>query len=328
MGIIFLLEGPVFCFVLSLCIVGFLTRLVLFFFRMVRGNRKSDGQLTLQNKYLNIGRSFFPLHKGITKKPIYAGLWYVLHVCLLVVPVWFSGHIILWEESDLEWFWTALPDEWIDGMTLVLLCLFAYFLIRRIVVSNIRHASSLSDYAFVLIVALPFMTGYLLKHGTFADFVLLGNNMFTIHIISGEILLVVVAFLFWTSRIQVHKCTGCAACTLCCPTEALSSTEENSLRMLNYSNYKCISCAACVVTCPEDAVELRHEISLRRMFQVLPTVVREVELETCEECRQPFIPIPQLSQLLLMTSQKNLEIPLLNICPNCRTRRTAADFRV
>jgi len=44
------------------------------------------------------------------KKPIYAVVRYIFHICLIAVPVWLSGHIALWEESRFELNWRALPD--------------------------------------------------------------------------------------------------------------------------------------------------------------------------------------------------------------------------
>jgi nitrate reductase gamma subunit len=102
----------------------------------------------------------------IIKRPVYTTLRYIFHACLVVVPIWFSGHIVLWEESSFELYWTEIPDEWADWMTILLLFLAVYFLIRRIILTNIRAVSSISDHLLIIIAALPFMTGYFLTHGT------------------------------------------------------------------------------------------------------------------------------------------------------------------
>jgi len=65
------------------------------------------------------------------KKPIYAVVRYIFHICLIAVPVWLAGHIALWEESRFELNWRALPDAWADWMTLLLLGLAIYFLISH-----------------------------------------------------------------------------------------------------------------------------------------------------------------------------------------------------
>jgi hypothetical protein len=63
---------------------------------------------------LTFGRFFLPFHKGAIKRPFYAVLRYIFHACLLIIPIWYSGHIFLWEESRLQWYWTPIPDVWAD----------------------------------------------------------------------------------------------------------------------------------------------------------------------------------------------------------------------
>jgi len=70
---------------------------------------------------INLLRSGIPFHKAALKRPVYAFLRYSFHVCLFVAPIWFSGHIVLWEESFFEWYWTPLPDTAVDWMTLFVL---------------------------------------------------------------------------------------------------------------------------------------------------------------------------------------------------------------
>jgi len=60
------------------------------------------------------GRFFLPFHKAVVKKPIQAILRYVFHLCMFIVPIWFSGHIVLWSESKFEWEWVELPDACAD----------------------------------------------------------------------------------------------------------------------------------------------------------------------------------------------------------------------
>ena len=52
---------------------------------------------------ITFGRWLLPLNKDVVKNPIFTTLGYVFHICLIVVPIWLSGHIRLWEESRFEW---------------------------------------------------------------------------------------------------------------------------------------------------------------------------------------------------------------------------------
>ena len=313
-------EGPILWIVFLIVIIGVITRVVLFFYAIIKSGEDKD--LRWWYSIATFGRSFLPFHNAVTKRPIYAALRYIFHVCLIIVPVWLSGHITLWEESRFEWGWTALPDAWADWMTLLFLALAAYFLVRRIIVKDIRFSSSKSDFSLIVITALPFVTGYFLAHGTLDFIPFLGNNMWTIHVLSSEAMLVVVVLLFCRTRLNVEKCTGCASCELSCPTGTLESNDEGKLRVFTYSHYQCICCGECVNTCPEEAAELRHEISLGRFFQIVPKQeIQAVELRVCEGCGALFVPEPQLNKISQIITDD-----YLGFCPRCKKLNYAQSF--
>ena len=314
-----LIEGPLVWISFLIFIIGIITRLVFFFTAIIKSGLDKDS--TWGYSLAAFGRFLLPFHKAIGNKPIYATLRYIFHLCLIVVPIWLSGHIVLWSESRFEWEWAALPDVWADWMTLVLLGLSVYFLIRRIIFQDIRLNSSKSDYIIIIITALPFMTGYFLTHGSLDSISFLGDNMAVIHMMSGEAMIIMAVFLFCRTRLNTEKCVGCASCELSCPTGTLESNDEENLRIFSYSHYQCICCGACVNTCPEEAAELRHEISLRRFFQIVPKQeIRSVQLKACERCGTFFAPEPQFSKI-----SQAFKYDYVRFCPTCR-KTNIGDF--
>lgn len=305
-------EGPLLWIAFLVFLAALLIRLFFFSCSIIRSSRDKDKRQVYT--IATFGRFFLPFHKAVVKKPIYATLRYIFHLCMLVVPIWYSGHIVLWSESRFEWEWVELPDVWADWMTLVLLGLAAYFLIRRIIIPEIRLNSSKTDYILIIITALPFMTGYFLTHGTLDSVSFLGDNMVVIHMLSGEAMILMAVFLFCRTRLNIKKCVGCAACELSCPTGTLESNDNGKHRIFTYSHYQCICCGACVNTCPEDAAELRHEISAKRLVQVLlKQEIRSIELQACERCGALFAPEPQMEKIGLTFAHD-----YINFCPNCR----------
>lgn len=305
-------EGPLLWIVFLIFIIGILARLGFFFSEIIKNSKNKD--FRWRYNLTTFGRFFLPFHMAVPKRAIFATLRYIFHVCMIVVPIWLSGHIVLWAESRFEWDWRSLPDAWADWMTLILLGLAIYFLLRRIVLKDTRLTSSASDYVLIVLTALPFMTGYFLTHGTMDSIDFLGDNMRIIHVLSGEAMILMAVFLFCRARLNVLKCTGCAACELSCPTGTLESNDEGKLRIFTYSHYQCICCGSCVKTCPEDAAELRHEISLRRFFQIVPKQeIRSVELKECEGCGAFFAPEPQLDKV-----GQTITADYIRFCPNCR----------
>jgi ferredoxin len=313
-------EGPLLRLVFLVLVIGIIARLAFFVFTIIKTSKDKEFRWAYVPAIL--GRLFVPFHKGISKKPLYATLRYIFHICLVVVPIWLSGHIVLWAESRFEWDWTPLPDAWADWMTLVLLALAAYFLIRHLILKHIRLASSTTDYVLIALTALPFMTGYFLTHGSLDTVAFFGDNMRLIHVLSGEAMIVMAVILFCRTRLNLKTCTGCAACELSCPTGTLKSQDNGALRIFTYSHYQCICCGACVGTCPEGAADLRHEIGVRRFPQIASREeIRSVELKACERCGALFAPVPQLDKVA-----RTITDDYLGFCPNCKKLNNAELF--
>jgi len=308
-----IVEGPLLWIVSLVFLAGLLIRLSFFLYSIIISNSRNEEKEQICT-VSTLGRFFLPLHKASTKKPIYTALRYIFHGCLFVVPIWLSGHIVLWSESRFEWDWAALPDAWADWMTLILLALAAYFLLRRLISTNIRRNSSILDILLIIITALPFLTGYFLTHGTLESITFLGDNMVIIHMLSGQLMILMALFLFYKPRLDTKSCTGCASCVQNCPTETLVANDKGNLRIFSYAHFQCICCGSCVSVCPEDAAELRHEINAKRFLQVFSRrEIRSVELEACERCGAYFAPEPQMGQIVLI-----FDSDCIKCCPNCR----------
>jgi Pyruvate/2-oxoacid:ferredoxin oxidoreductase delta subunit len=308
----FFVEGPLLHFVFSVFLAGVAVRVAFFISAIIASahNQDSGWGYVLSS----LGRSLLPFHMGVKKRPVYALLRYVFHICLFVIPIFLFGHIVLWEESRLEWGWTPLPHIWADRLTLLVLVLCLTFLVRRIVVPEVRRSSDLSDGLFILLISMPFLTGYLWSHGMPGSLPFLQRNMGTLHVLSGEVTLMTALLLFCRTRLTEAKCTGCAACVLSCPTGTLEAADKGTNRVFLYSHYQCICCASCVGSCPEDAAELRHEVSLRKILpKPAKLEIRSVRLEACEKCSALFVPEPQLREVLSTVTE---DYPRL--CPQCR----------
>jgi len=79
-------------------------------------------------------------------------------------------------------------------MTLIFLAIALFFLVRRIFSADIRLLSTFSDYFLLVVTVMPFLTGYFLTHGTLDGNSFLKDNMQLIHILSGEVMLILIPF--------------------------------------------------------------------------------------------------------------------------------------
>lgn len=187
-------EGPLLWVAFLTFIIGSLLRAALF----VSVSRKRDKviyqHLSWKYVFATIGRWLLPLNKDVLKNPVFTISGYIFHICLIVVPIWFSGHITLWQESRLEWSWSAIPDGLADWMTIVFVGIALFFLLRRIISADIRLLSTFSDYFLLVVTALPFLSGYFVTHGTLDGIGFLGDNMQVIHMLTGELMLILIPF--------------------------------------------------------------------------------------------------------------------------------------
>ena len=314
-------DGLLLWIAFSILITGFLARFIFFLSALVSGYRRMQNRSSLMNRILTGVRVILPFHRGVLKKPFYAVLRYVFHACLLIVPIWFYGHIELWDASRFRWYWTPLPDAWADWMTLILLFLCAFFILRRLILPDVRRHSSVKDFAVIGMAILPFLSGYLLTHGTLEDMAFFGDydNMLALHILSGELMMVLAVFLFCTTRLKEDRCTGCAACEENCPTGTLAYHDKGGLRTITYSHYQCICCGSCVYVCPENAAELRHDIHFKKFFQIFSrNRIREVGLAKCKRCGVFFFPAPQMIKIESILSEIKHDGDFLHLCSRCR----------
>ncbi len=321
MDIVSLIEGPLLEIVFIFFALGLLIRIIFFLTSVL----KSDKSKRLKWKHVlpTLFRSLLPLHRAFSKKPVYTLLRYLFHLCLVVVPIFFYGHIVLWESSWLELSWQSIPDILADWMTILFIGLSLFFLLRRILVSDLRKGSNLADYLLILIGATTFLSGYFITHGTLDNIPFFLDHMQTLHIFSGELMIVMAIFLFLGSRLDKKKCTGCAACESSCPTGTLESRDSGKTRIFSYSHYLCISCGACIQACPENAAELRHKIGLQRLFQFRsPQPIRTVDLQACPSCNALFAPELQLDQISHLISDD-----YIFLCPRCKMVNTADRFQ-
>ena len=187
-------EGPLLWVAFLTFVIGSLIRATMFFSESLKKDKIIYQHFSWKYIFATFGRWMLPLNKDVAKNPVFTILAYIFHVCLIVVPIWLSGHITLWEESRFEWSWTSMPDGLADWMTLIFLAIALFFLLRRIILADIRLISTFSDYFLLIVTALPFLTGYFLTHGTLDDIAFLGDNMQIIHMLSGELMLILIPF--------------------------------------------------------------------------------------------------------------------------------------
>ncbi len=187
-------EGPLLWLAFLIFILGSLIRAAMFLSVSTKKDKIIYQHFSWKYVFATLVRWILPLNKDLAKNPVFSILGYIFHICLIIVPIWYAGHITLWEESRFEWSWSSIPDEMADWMTLIFLAIVIFFLLRRIFSADIRLISTFSDYLLLIVTALPFLTGYFLTHGTLDSIGFLGDNMQLLHMLSAELMLILIPF--------------------------------------------------------------------------------------------------------------------------------------
>jgi len=126
--------------------------------------------------------------ESMRRQPVFTLMAYLFHFSLITPPIFLHAHNILWDESLGISLW-AMPDSWADILTLVLIISGVFLLGRRLVRPEVRILTSAWDYILLLLTMLPFLTGFMAYHqwGPY-------NAMLLLHVISGEMLLILIPF--------------------------------------------------------------------------------------------------------------------------------------
>ncbi|MBI5586423.1 MAG: nitrate reductase [Deltaproteobacteria bacterium] len=207
-------EGPLLWIAFLTFLVGSALRLLFFITLSTKKDKPIYHYFSFKWMFLSILRWLLPLNVDIKKTPVFTILGYIFHICLLAVPIFYSAHISLWQESRFGWSWWQMPDSWADWLTLILIGISIFFIIRRIVLAEVRIITTVSDYLLIVACALPFITGYLNTHPDGSAYAwitsalpIYGQYSNLIHILSGELMLILVPFtklshwiLFFVSR--------------------------------------------------------------------------------------------------------------------------------
>ena len=141
---------------------------------------------------------------GWRNNPWFTLLVFVLHIGLLVTPVFLLGHNILLRE---RWGFSlpTMPGAMADVLTLAVIVAGFFLILRRIGLPEVRIITSAYDYLLLAIALAPFVTGFVAQHSAGS-----ASAWLIAHVICGEILLIAIPLtklshfiLFFLTRWQI-----------------------------------------------------------------------------------------------------------------------------
>jgi len=113
---------------------------------------------------------------------------FAFHLCLVLMPIFLTAHVVM---VAFSWgvHWPMLSEIAADGLTIVVVLACLFFLLRRLMLPEVRFVTYPSDYLLLLVAAAPFLTGFVAHRQWFHY-----ETVVMIHMICGAAMLILIPF--------------------------------------------------------------------------------------------------------------------------------------
>ncbi len=182
-------RGPLFRFSLAFMMLGLLRRALLTWLDFRRALRRAGDPRLPHQTLVRATREWLLPFRQVRERPWYSIATFLLHLPILVVPVFLAGHLVLWQGrpgTPLP----AIPNVVADVLTLTALVAGLALLLQRALDRAVRPLSRVSDHLLILLVMTPFLTGFLVMHPEANPFPF--APVFLIHILSADLIMLAV----------------------------------------------------------------------------------------------------------------------------------------
>jgi nitrate reductase gamma subunit len=123
------------------------------------------------------------------RHPVITTMTFILHIGLVILPIFVLGHIVLIRESwGISW-WN-ISEGLGDALTILVIAACIFFFLRRIFAPEVKFVTFSSDYLILAVTFLPFISGFLAYH----QLLLSRETMVILHMIFGSAMLIAVPF--------------------------------------------------------------------------------------------------------------------------------------
>jgi len=133
----------------------------------------------------------FPVRHLIPGTVVFSITSFLFHIGVIIVPLFLADHVFLWE-TFLGIGLPAIGPGLADSLTLTTVACVLGLLVLRIFMKRLRAMSRWSDYILLIMVALPFVSGFLASHPHVNP--LPWKIVMLTHLLSAEALFLVIPF--------------------------------------------------------------------------------------------------------------------------------------
>lgn len=185
-------RGPLFRLAFCLMVLGLSRVVVLTVLGIAEAYRRNSDRVV---PWKAVARQtlgwLVPVRRLWCARPAYSTVSMLFHVGLLAVPLFLAAHVILWRGAT-GFAWGALPQPLADDLTLLAIVAGLALFAGRAFHRGGRALSRPQDYAWPLVLIVPFITGYLCSHAPLAPPVY--QALMLLHVYCADLILAMIPF--------------------------------------------------------------------------------------------------------------------------------------
>lgn len=185
-------KGPLFRLAFAVMVLGLLRIFALTAFAAFESlYRAGDRVVPWKDLTKKTLAWLLPFGKIWNVRPLYSSISFLFHIGLILVPLFYSAHVWLWERST-GFGWFSLSGGLADNLTLLTIAMGILLFLGRILHPGSRYISRKQDYLWPLLLVIPFITGYLCANVkmTAEQY----QPLMLVHIYSANLILVLMPF--------------------------------------------------------------------------------------------------------------------------------------
>lgn len=185
-------RGPLFRLAFCLMVLGLLRVVALTVLGIAEAWRRNSDRIV---PWKAVARQtlgwLVPAGRLWRARPVYSTVSILFHAGLLAAPLFLPAHVRLWRAAA-GFAWGALPERPADSLTLLAIAAGLALFAGRVFHRGGRALSRPQDYAWPLVLVVPFATGYLCAHAALAPRVY--QQLMLLHVYCADLILVLIPF--------------------------------------------------------------------------------------------------------------------------------------
>lgn len=186
-----LARGPFFRFSLAVCVLGLALRVGLELYRVITAWRQAgDRDLPTSTLWRTTLAWLVPV-RLLRARPVYSVLSFVFHAGIILVPLFFAGHVALWQ-SSIPLAWPTLPPIAADVLTLAAAVAILGLLVARAAAPASRALTGAHDVGILALLFVVAVSGWVAAHPRFAP--VDARLVVLMHVLAGNAALIATPF--------------------------------------------------------------------------------------------------------------------------------------